>query len=218
MSKQNEIQRNIINTVLPEFEQVRIWAKKKGIYDSGDLKTQSLKLFEEAGELAQAVLKNDECELIDAIGDCIVVLINVAELAEKKFSKKCESICDCEDNKKTCMIISAENCLQAAYDTIKSRTGKMEDGNFVKQKELVLPNEIKSFVDVNKFVINLYENNSLFHFDDDANDILEDGFFKFNEKEADKINTLVNQCFNVCKKINIDIHEIIQNVNKNEKI
>ena len=36
--------------------------------------------MEEAGELAQALLKNDETEVIDAIGDMVVVLTNLAKL------------------------------------------------------------------------------------------------------------------------------------------
>lgn len=99
------------------FTKVRQWAHKKGIYDSGDLKTQTLKLTEEAGELAKAVLHNDKDEVKDAIGDCMVVLINVAELACDEFDDP---------------FMSAEECLKSAYNVIKDRTGKMKDGNFVK--------------------------------------------------------------------------------------
>jgi len=56
-----------------EFEPIRIWANKKGIYAKGDIKTQYVKLQEEAGELAKAIINNDKDEIIDAIGDCIIV-------------------------------------------------------------------------------------------------------------------------------------------------
>ena len=47
------------------FDLIRQWAEDKGIYKSGDARTQYVKLMEEAGELAQAILKNDEPEVID---------------------------------------------------------------------------------------------------------------------------------------------------------
>ena len=51
------------------FDNIRSWAKERGIYERGDSKTQYIKLMEEAGELAQALLKRDEPEIYDAIGD-----------------------------------------------------------------------------------------------------------------------------------------------------
>ena len=35
-----------------EMQPIRNWAEEKGIYKKGDLKTQTLKLIEESGELA----------------------------------------------------------------------------------------------------------------------------------------------------------------------
>ena len=69
-----------IKKPLKMFEQIRSWAKEKGIYDNGDPKTQYVKLQEESGELAKAILNNDEEEIIDAIGDMVVVLTNLAHL------------------------------------------------------------------------------------------------------------------------------------------
>jgi NTP pyrophosphatase (non-canonical NTP hydrolase) len=92
------------------YNSIREWAHNKGIYTSGDSKTQYVKLIEEAGELAQAILKRDKPEIKDAIGDMIVVLTNLAHLEGFKV----------------------EDCVDSAYDVIKSRTGKMENGTFVK--------------------------------------------------------------------------------------
>jgi NTP pyrophosphatase (non-canonical NTP hydrolase) len=92
------------------YDLIRVWAHNKGIYTSGDSKTQYVKLMEEAGELAQAILKRDKPEIKDAIGDMIVVLTNLAHLEGFKV----------------------EDCITSAYDVIKSRTGKMENGTFVK--------------------------------------------------------------------------------------
>ena len=93
------------------FELIRSWASDKGIYKSGDSKTQYIKLMEEAGELAEALLKNDEPEVIDAIGDMVVVLTNLAKLRGHNI----------------------EDCVWSAYDVIKSRQGEMINGTFVKK-------------------------------------------------------------------------------------
>ena len=49
-------------------------AQTRGLYDEGNSHTQYVKLQEEAGELAKALLENDKAEVIDAIGDMVVVL------------------------------------------------------------------------------------------------------------------------------------------------
>ena len=87
-----------------------MWAQERGLYDKGAPKTQTLKLMEEAGEICRAVLKKDESQIIDGIGDCVVVLTNLAHL------------CD----------VSIEECIEAAYNEIKDRTGKMDNGTFKK--------------------------------------------------------------------------------------
>ena len=94
-----------------QFELIREWASDKGIYRSGDARTQFVKLMEEAGELAQAILKNDEPEVIDAIGDMVVVLTNLAKLRGHNI----------------------EDCISSAYNVIAKRKGEMINGTFVKQ-------------------------------------------------------------------------------------
>ena len=92
------------------YDLIRTWATEKGIYKTGDSRTQYVKLMEEAGELAQALLKNDETEVIDAIGDMVVVLTNLAKLRGYNI----------------------EDCVASAYSVIKDRQGKMINGTFVK--------------------------------------------------------------------------------------
>ena len=92
------------------FDLIREWAEERGLYDDGDLKTQALKLTEEVGETCRAILKNNKSEIIDGIGDCVVVLTNLAEL----------------------MGVSIEECTATAYEEIKNRTGKMVNGTFKK--------------------------------------------------------------------------------------
>jgi len=95
-----------------DFDLIRKWAKEKGIIDKGDSKTQYIKLQEEAGELAKALLKKNKEEIIDAIGDCVVVLTNLAEIENLKI----------------------EDCIKSAYNVIINRTGKMVNGTFVKDE------------------------------------------------------------------------------------
>ena len=96
--------------LVSRFDLIRLWANERGLYDGGDPKTQALKLVEEVGETCRAILKKDTKEIIDGIGDCVVVLTNLAELSGT----------------------SIEKCIDAAYDEIKDRTGKMSNGTFKK--------------------------------------------------------------------------------------
>ena len=93
------------------FDLIRFWAKDKGIYDKGNSHTQYVKLMEEAGELAAALLSNDKAEVVDAIGDMVVVLTNLAELEGVKI----------------------EDCIDTAYNVIARRKGTMVNGTFVKK-------------------------------------------------------------------------------------
>ena len=42
------------------FQQIRDWAEERGLYAKGSATTQYIKLQEECGELAKALLKNAE--------------------------------------------------------------------------------------------------------------------------------------------------------------
>jgi len=93
-----------------QFDLIREWANERGIFDGGDPKTQALKLVEEVGETCRAILKEDAAEMIDGIGDCVVVLTNLAELIGTPI----------------------EECIDRAYNEIKGRTGNMYNGTFKK--------------------------------------------------------------------------------------
>ena len=95
---------------MSQFDLIREWAETRGLYNEGDPKTQTLKLIEEAGEICRAVLKQNKEDIIDGIGDCVVVLTNLAELNN----------------------VSIEDCIDAAYDEIKDRKGKMVNGTYKK--------------------------------------------------------------------------------------
>ena len=93
-----------------QFDLIRDWADERGLYENGDTKTQALKLVEEVGETCRAILKEDREEVIDGIGDCVVVLTNLAELVG----------------------VPIEICIAAAYEEIKNRKGKMVNGTYKK--------------------------------------------------------------------------------------
>ena len=93
-----------------QFDLIRNWANERGLYKGGDTKTQSLKLVEEVGEICRAVLKDNHRDVVDGIGDAVVVLTNLAELQGT----------------------SIEHCIAEAYNEIKDRTGKMDNGTFKK--------------------------------------------------------------------------------------
>jgi len=93
-----------------QFDLIREWASIRGLYENGDARTQALKLVEEVGETCRAILKQDHKEIVDGIGDCVVVLTNLAELIDTPI----------------------ETCIDMAYNEIKGRKGKMENGTYVK--------------------------------------------------------------------------------------
>ena len=96
------------------FDLIRNWAATRKIYEKGNSHTQYVKLQEEAGELAKALLSKDKAEIKDAIGDITVVLTNLAYLEG----------------------FLIEDCIETAYSEIAARRGKMINGTFVKEIEI----------------------------------------------------------------------------------
>jgi len=95
------------------IEAIRKWGEDRNIIGANakaTTQTQFVKLLEEVEELNVAITFPNHDELVDAVGDCTVVLILLSELAGVKF----------------------EDCLLSAYNEIKGRTGKIVDGAFVK--------------------------------------------------------------------------------------
>jgi NTP pyrophosphatase (non-canonical NTP hydrolase) len=103
-------ERGYICDCISQFDLIRDWADERGLYENGDTKTQALKLVEEVGETCRAILKENHEEVVDGIGDCVVVLTNLAELQG----------------------VSIEACINEAYQEIKNRKGKMENGTYKK--------------------------------------------------------------------------------------
>ena len=99
--------------MLEEFEKVRNWGKMRGI-SGADPQVQYQRVLQEVVEIHEALVENDEDEFIDAIGDTIVTLINLAKT--KGYL--------------------AEDCLQHAFDIIKLRKGINKNGSFVRYGKL----------------------------------------------------------------------------------
>jgi NTP pyrophosphatase (non-canonical NTP hydrolase) len=89
---------------------VLAWATQKGIMQKGTPIAQACKTMEECTELITAVAFDNREETIDALGDILVTIIIQAEMQG----------------------LSLESCLESAYNVISKRTGKMVDGQFVK--------------------------------------------------------------------------------------
>lgn len=91
---------------------VEEWAQEKGIMSKATPMAQALKTLEECTELLTAIDNKDRDEIIDAMGDIMVTLIIQAKMQN----------------------VSLEACLESAYNVISKRTGKMVNGQFVKDK------------------------------------------------------------------------------------
>lgn len=86
------------------------WAGDRSLLSEYNAPKQMLKVVEEVGETASALLKKDREALIDGIGDSFITLIILsAQLG-----------------------LSPAECLNSAWNEIKNRSGKLVDGTFIK--------------------------------------------------------------------------------------
>ena len=99
-----------MNNLISQVEQ---WSMDKDLHKANPDK-QAMKVWEESGEIAAALLCKDKEALMDGIGDTVVTLIILAQQHGWTL----------------------ERCLQYAYDEIKNRTGVLKNGTFVKSEDL----------------------------------------------------------------------------------
>ena len=104
------------------------WAHQKGILDNGTPRAQAGKTVEEVQELIAAIDVNNKAEIEDALGDILVTIIIQAEMQGLELVK----------------------CLESAYNVIAKRTGKMVDGQFVKDVD---PTGVQTITSHVKFAI-----------------------------------------------------------------
>lgn len=94
------------------INRVENWAQAKGILDKATPEKQAEKTLEEAKELLEAILFDDAEGIIDGIGDVLVTIIIQAKMQG----------------------LPIEECLEHSLTIIEKRTGRMIDGQFVKDK------------------------------------------------------------------------------------
>ena len=85
-------------------------AENKGILQKATPARQADKTLEEVEELRAAIADNNREEISDALGDILVTIIIQAKMQN----------------------MSLTECLEGAYNIIAKRTGKMVNGQFVK--------------------------------------------------------------------------------------
>jgi len=99
---------------MKELEQKVIkWAEDRNLIKGSNPESQMLKLIEEVGELASDIAKRRDVK--DSIGDSLVVLTLIARQQGTNL----------------------EECYNLAYNEIKDRKGRMINGTFVKESDLL---------------------------------------------------------------------------------
>ena len=90
---------------------IRPWHHDRNLIDGANDKDQICKLIQEVGELSDNVCKGRDIR--DDIGDCIVILVNIAERNG----------------------LTLAECIETAYNDIKDRKGRLVDGVFIKEAD-----------------------------------------------------------------------------------
>lgn len=137
------------------------WANNKGLINPEFAPRQELKLLEEIGELANAIIKNNVSEQKDAIGDIFVVLVILAAQVNVNIKADIHFLCsehfeiyaesfhhyllkiinltsfnssfnNLEDVCKKLNLDIIE-CVNLAYNEIKDRKGTLVNGSFIKE-------------------------------------------------------------------------------------
>lgn len=96
---------------MSRFNEIRNWAADRNLIEGSDSFRQMTKLIEETGEIAHGIAKGRPEEIKDGIGDAVVVLTILA--AQNG--------------------VTIEDCIEAAWQEIKDRKGRMVDGVFIKE-------------------------------------------------------------------------------------
>lgn len=144
--------------VLKEYQSLILgWARDKNITREECIPMQKLKLIEEVGEIANAIVKNKKEEQADGIGDAFVVLTILAEQNKEEFEvvDVFSNFQDTELSDLLAMIIYSEynvdfgvflelckrlnlnilDCVSSAWNEIKDRKGRTEGGVFIKDEK-----------------------------------------------------------------------------------
>lgn len=90
---------------------IREWAHARNLIKGSTPEKQFVKLVEEIGELGAALARGNRENMVDGIGDAVVVLTILASQIG----------------------VDVEDCIASAYFEIKDRKGRMVDGVFIKE-------------------------------------------------------------------------------------
>ena len=94
------------------FTNIADWAKARNLIEGSTPQAQFLKLAEELGEVAECIAKGlSQDELKKELGDMLVVITIIAEQHG----------------------LSTNECATAAYEKIKHRKGRMQNGVFIRE-------------------------------------------------------------------------------------
>lgn len=132
------------------------WANEKDLIKLENAPAQRLKLLEEVGETARAILKKNDTDIKDGIGDIFVVLVILAEQLKLNISYNFTGFSDDSEWELsdlfneildisishfvlgylndicTKLDIDLIECANLAWNEIKDRKGKTVDGTFIK--------------------------------------------------------------------------------------
>ena len=132
------------------------WAKEKDLLKLENAPKQRLKLLEEVGETAGAILKNNTDDIKDGIGDMFVVLVILSEQLSEEILFNMNGVAKDDDqdfvflfdniiNPKRiyfslgylndiCIKLNMDltECANLAWNEIKDRKGNTIDGTFIK--------------------------------------------------------------------------------------
>ena len=93
-------------------KKIENWADERYLLKYENRFVQLAKVMEELGELAKAMIENDEDAIIDALGDSNITLTILSRQ----------------------MNFSLRECTNTAFNEIKNRKGKTENGTFIRNK------------------------------------------------------------------------------------
>lgn len=113
-----------LSTIGNLIDQIQGWGIDRNITADGGASalSQIKKLKKEMAELEAGLEANDDHEITDGIGDCLVVLAQIARLSKRTW----------------------DDCLAQSWNDIKDRKGQMCCGIFVKEADLDLPGLVQS--------------------------------------------------------------------------
>lgn len=107
-----------------KHERIVEWARSRGILDQSTPQFQMLKATEEHGEMASAILNGDRDELIDSIGDQLVVaIVQCAQLGYDVEHLTLHHVLEgCAENNATLLVAASQG--EVAGDIARGRNAE----------------------------------------------------------------------------------------------